>query len=42
MLEARTRRRVAVGGRAVDWLAEIEAPVAALKDDHLLDLADIF
>ena len=31
-----------VGGLAVDLRAEIEAAVAALKDEDLLDLADIF
>ena len=42
MLKSRIKRRAAVGGRAVDRLAEIEAAVAALKDEDLLDLADIF
>ena len=42
MLKLRIKRRAAVGGRAVDRLAEIEAAVAALKDEDLLDLADIF
>ena len=42
MLKLRIKRRAAVGGRAVDRLAEIEATVAALKDEDLLDLADIF
>lgn len=42
MLKSRTKRRAAAGGRAVDRLAEIEAAVAALKDEDLLDLADIF
>jgi hypothetical protein len=42
MLKSRIKRRSAVGGRAVDRLAEIEAAVAALKDEALLDLADIF
>ena len=42
MLKSRMKRHAAVGGRAVDRLAEIEAAVAALKDEDLLDLADIF
>jgi len=42
MLKSRIKRRAAVCGRAVDRLAEIEAAVAALKDEDLLDLADIF
>jgi hypothetical protein len=42
MLKSRIKRRAAVGGRAVDRLAEIEAAVAALKDEDLLNLADIF
>ncbi|TXC69950.1 hypothetical protein FSB78_02520 [Sphingomonas ginsenosidivorax] len=42
MLKSRIKRRAAVGDRAVDRLAEIEAAVAALKDEDLLDLADIF
>jgi hypothetical protein len=42
MLKSRIKRRAAVGERAVDRLADIEAAVAALKDDDLLDLADIF
>ncbi|WP_042466329.1 hypothetical protein [Sphingomonas sp. FUKUSWIS1] len=42
MLKSRIKRRAAVGCRAVDRLAEIEAAVAALKDEDLLDLADIF
>ena len=42
MLKSRIKRRAAVGERAVDRLADIEAAVAALKDEDLLDLADIF
>jgi hypothetical protein len=42
MLKSRIKRHAAVGARAGDRLAEIEAAVAALKDEDLLDLADIF
>lgn len=35
MLKSRLKRRAALGGRAVDRLAEIEAAVAGLKDEDL-------
>lgn len=42
MLKLQTKRRLADAGRARDRLAAIEASVAALADEDLLDLADIF
>ncbi|QNE33007.1 hypothetical protein F1C10_14500 [Sphingomonas sp. NBWT7] len=42
MLKTRMKRQAAKIGRAVDRLAAIEASVAALADEDLLDLADIF
>lgn len=42
MLNHRTRRLAVRDAHAVKRLAEIGASVAALGDDDLLDLADIF
>ncbi|WP_293876072.1 MULTISPECIES: hypothetical protein [unclassified Sphingomonas] len=42
MLRTRRKRQTAEAERAVVRLAEIRASVAALADDDLLDLADIF
>lgn len=42
MLKTRIKRRTVEGAQAVTRLAEIEASIAVLKDDDLLDLADIF
>jgi hypothetical protein len=42
MLKIRSKRRAAETGRALDRLAAVEASVAALADEDLLDLADIF
>ncbi len=42
MLKTRRKRQTAEAERAVVRLAEIRASVAALADDDLLDLADIF
>lgn len=42
MLKIRTKRLAAETGRALDRLAAIEAAVAALGDEDLLDFADIF
>ena len=42
MLKTRTRRIAAETERALDRLAAVEASVAALGDEDLLDLADIF
>jgi hypothetical protein len=42
MLRTRIKRRAAEGARAVIQLAEIHASIAALNDEDLLDLADIF
>lgn len=42
MLNHRTKRLAARDARAVKRLAEIEASIATLSDDDLLDLADIF
>ncbi|MFD1787576.1 hypothetical protein ACFSC3_08330 [Sphingomonas floccifaciens] len=42
MLKLQTKRRLLNAGRDRDRLAAIEASVAALTDDDLLDLADIF
>lgn len=42
MLRIRTKRRAATGIDAVNRLAHVEASVVALKDEDLLDLADIF
>jgi len=42
MLNTRIKRLTAATGRALDRLALVEASVAALGDEDLLDLADIF
>lgn len=42
MLKTRMKRLSAETERALDRLAAVEASVAALGDDDLLDLADIF
>ncbi len=42
MLKSRIKRQALESARAVARLAEVEASVAALKDEDLLDLADIF
>ncbi|MFD1786225.1 hypothetical protein ACFSC3_01440 [Sphingomonas floccifaciens] len=42
MLKLQTKRRLLNAGRDRDRLVAIEASVAALTDDDLLDLADIF
>lgn len=41
MLKRRSNLRITMRQRAVKRLSEIEATVAALKDEDLLDLADI-
>jgi hypothetical protein len=42
MLKARIKRRTVESAQAVTSVAQIQASIAALKDDDLLDLADIF
>ncbi|MBB4155504.1 hypothetical protein GGQ80_003429 [Sphingomonas jinjuensis] len=42
MLNMRIKRLAADAGRALDRLAAVEASVAALGDEDLLNLADIF
>ncbi len=42
MLKSRIKRQALESARAVARLAEVQASVAALKDEDLLDLADIF
>lgn len=42
MLNARTKRRADYGKRAKQQLTEVEAAVADLSDEDLLDFADIF
>ncbi len=42
MLNMRIKRLAAETGRALDRLTAVEASVAALGDEDLLDLADIF
>lgn len=42
MLRSRIKRHEAMVERMVDRLAAIEASVASLADEDLLDLADIF
>jgi hypothetical protein len=42
MLKTRMKRLATATDRALDRLAAIEAAVATLGDDDLLDLADIF
>lgn len=41
MLKRRSNLRITARHRAMKSLSEIEATVAALKDEDLLDLADI-
>ncbi len=42
MLKRRIRRQTAEAERAAGRLAAVEASIAALGDEDLLDLADIF
>ena len=42
MLTTRIKRRADQGARALTRLATIHAEIAALPDEDLLDLADIF
>ncbi|MES2421904.1 MAG: hypothetical protein V4595_11500 [Pseudomonadota bacterium] len=42
MLKTRIKRRTVEGAQAVAQLAAIHASIAALNDEDLLDLADIF
>jgi hypothetical protein len=42
MLKRRRKWRADPGARAIKRIANIEASVAALADEDLLDLADIF
>lgn len=42
MQNDRTKWRADRGSRAIKRIADIEASIAALADDDLLDLADIF
>jgi len=42
MLKMKIRRHAAETARAITQLAEIQASIAALNDEDLLDLADIF
>lgn len=42
MLKIRMKRQAAETGHALERLAAVEASVAALGDEDLLDLADIF
>ena len=42
MLRIRTKRLAIEAERAIERLAAVEASVAALGDEDLLDLADIF
>ncbi|RXD07587.1 hypothetical protein EQZ23_06140 [Sphingomonas sp. UV9] len=42
MLKSRIKRRTVEGAQAVAQLAAIHASIAALNDEDLLDLADIF
>lgn len=42
MLKRRMRQRAESGLRARKRLTEIDASISALKDEDLLDLADIF
>lgn len=42
MLIIRTKRRADQGARAVKRVATFQAEIAALPDEDLLDLADIF
>ncbi|MGA1798615.1 hypothetical protein VH567_07525 [Sphingomonas sp. 4RDLI-65] len=42
MLKSRIRRRTIETAQAAAMLSDIETSIAALKDEDLLDLADIF
>jgi len=42
MLKTRIKRLAAENARAVTLLAQVSASIAALKDEDLLDFADIF
>lgn len=42
MLIIRTKRRADQGARALKRVATVQAEIAALPDEDLLDLADIF
>ncbi|TPG13205.1 hypothetical protein EAH84_07345 [Sphingomonas oligophenolica] len=42
MLRTRIKRNALHDARTMNRLADIEASILALKDDDLLDLADIF
>lgn len=42
MLATRIKRRADRGTRAIKRLAQIDAEIAGLADEDLLDLADIF
>jgi hypothetical protein len=42
MLKTRIKRRSAQGARALTRIDEIQASIAGLNDEDLLDLADIF
>lgn len=42
MLKTRIKRRTVEAAQAVTCVAAVRASIAALKDDDLLDLADIF
>ncbi|HEU0066907.1 MAG TPA: hypothetical protein VFQ57_06675 [Sphingomonas sp.] len=42
MLKSRIKRHTTENARAAARLADIQASIAALNDDDLLDLADIF
>jgi hypothetical protein len=42
MLKIRTKRRADQAAHAATRLAQIEASIAALENEDLLDLADIF
>lgn len=42
MLKSRMKRRADPGSRAMKRLSQIEASIAALNNEDLLDFADIF
>ncbi len=42
MLKTRIKRLAAENARAVTLMAQVTASIAALKDEDLLDFADIF
>lgn len=42
MLKTQIKRRASEGARAVRQIAEIRTSIAALGDEDLLDLADIY